>query len=111
MNQYDGSRNGSLTFAQNQMAEDRHVFRSKSRVKGLGMGHVIGCFFCLRLQFRSTSSHLIASDGIRSGIGRKRKISDPCDSDSVELTIATPSPFFDSHWNGRFLMLPIPSPV
>ena len=46
-------------------------------------------YLCFR--FRSTSSHLIRSDGTRSGIGRKRKCSAPCDSDSVELTIASHS--------------------
>ena len=45
------------------------------------------------------------------GIGRMRERSYPCDSDSVELTIASPSSFIDSHWNREFLNLPIPSPV
>ena len=55
---------------------------------------MIGLFFSLRFRFRLSSSHLIASEGIRSGIGRKRKLSDRHDSESVELTIAVPSPFF-----------------
>ena len=63
-------------------------------LRKLGMSYVIGWFFYLQFWFRSTSSHPIASDGIRSEIGRKRKRSYPCDSDSVELTIAIPSPFF-----------------
>ena len=46
------------------------------------------------------------ADGIRSGIGRKRTRSDPCDSDSVELAIAIPSVFFIySRWNQKFLTL------
>ena len=75
------------------------------------MNYVIGWFFCLPFRFRSTSSHVNGSDGIRSGVERKRKPSDPSDSDCVELTIPIPSSFFDSHWNGRFLMLPITNPL
>ena len=53
----------------------------------------IGWFFCWCFQFQSTSSHLIASDNWK----RKEMI-----------LIAIPSWFFYSHWNERFLMLPIP---
>ena len=57
----------SLSF---KMAGDRHVFRSKSLLlKGLGMSYVIGWFFIFRFRFQSTSSYLIASDGIKSGAG------------------------------------------
>ena len=73
-----------------KMAEGHHVFHSKSRIKRLGMSYVIGLFSYLCIRFRSTSSHLIVSDGIR----RKRKLSDPCDSDSVELKIKILSLFF-----------------
>ena len=45
-------------------------------------------------------------DGSRSGIEGKRKPSDPSDSDSVELPIATPIFYF--HWNVRILTLPTP---
>ena len=51
------------------MEEGRHVFRSKSRVNGLGMSDVIGWFVCMRFRFRSISSHSITTDRIRSGSG------------------------------------------
>ena len=76
-----------------KMAEGHHVFHSKSRIKRLGMSYVIGLFFYLCIRFRSTIPHLIVSDGIR----RKRKLSDPCDSDSVELKIKILSLFFFIH--------------
>ena len=57
----------------------------------------------LTITSQSTSSQMITSDGIRSRVRRKRKLSDPCDSDSIEFTIAILSPNFDSHKNGRFL--------
>ena len=44
--------------------------------------------------------HTSSQVTIRSGIKRKRKCSDPCDSDSIKLTIiAIESLSFDSHWN------------
>ena len=42
----------------------------------------------------SASSHLIASDGIRSRIGIKRKRSDPYSSSFIKLMIDIPSLFF-----------------
>ena len=101
-----------------KMKKGHHVFHSKPWVKGLGMSHVIDWFFCLHLQFRSPSSHPIISDRIRSGISRKRKRSDPCDSDFVDRAYDCNSvPPFYSHWNRKFLTLviltplPIPLPV
>ena len=102
-----------------KMVEGCHVFCSKSYIKGLGMSYVIGWFFCLWFRFLSTRSQLIASDGIRSRIRRKRNCSDPCNSDSIELRIANSVTVFCfcSYWNRRFLTLliltplPIPSTV
>ena len=67
---------------------------SKCRVEGLGTSYVIGLFRLLALLLLlfpipiNQSSHLITSEEIRSGIGRKRRRSVPCDFNSVELTIA-----------------------
>ena len=87
-----------------KIAEYRHGFCSKSHVKGLGMNCVIGWFFCLHFQLWSTNSYSIASNGIRGGIRRKRKHCDPCDSDSVELTIAIPFLFvIHTEWKVPFV--------
>ena len=53
----------------------------------------------LTIQWKSKQRKRIVSDGRRGGIGRKRKPSDPSDSDSVELPIAIdafPASDFDS---------------
>ena len=41
------------------------------------------------------------NDVSRSGGERKRKHSDPSDSDSVEFPIPIATRFFDLHWNGK----------
>ena len=42
-------------------------------------------FFHLCLRLRQSESHYIVDNGATSGVGRKQKRSDKCDSDSVEV--------------------------
>ena len=56
---------------------------------------MIGLFFRFCLRLEQSSFHWIISDGVLSGIGRKWKLSDASDSDSVALMapITTPIDF------------------
>ena len=42
-------------------------------------------FFQLCLRLQQSESHYIVNNGATSGVGRKQKRSDKCDSDSVEV--------------------------
>ena len=53
---------------------------------------VIGLSFLFYFRLRQSGFHLIVSDRVRSGIGRKWKLSDSSDSDSV--AVATPLLWF-----------------
>ena len=108
MNQYDGNRNRSLAFVQNGGRPPCFPFKISSK----GIGNELCDWFIVMLVLPIPIKQLTLDRKRRNQKGDRKKLSNPCDSDSIELiTIAIPSPFFDSHWNGRFLTLPIPSPV
>ena len=101
MNQYDRSRNeASLSF---KMAESCCVLHSKSRVTGLQKSCVIG--------FRILPVHTDRKRWNQKQNRKKRETFWSLQFQFHQVYDCNSVCFFYSHWNGRFLMLPIPLPV
>ena len=80
-----------------RLSESEAEAEELNQSQSVGTSTVIGLPFGFCFRLRQSGFHLIVSDGIVSGVGRKWKRSDSSDSDSVELMTPLTTPIFDFH--------------
>ena len=79
------------------LSESEAEAEELNQSQSVGTNTVIGLPFRFYFRLQESGFHLIVSDGIVSGVGRKWKRSDSSDFVSVELMTPLTTPIFDFH--------------